>query len=206
MRRLVQERELGRVQYLTCRRTNLGPIRTDVNVTWDLASHDVSIANFLMNGLPQRVSAVGQAYLQDHVQDVAFATLTYPEEVLVHIQVSWLDPIKIRAITIVGDRKMVTWDDLERMGPVRLFDKGVIKERHYADFGEFHLLTREGDVTIPRIALEEPLVVQARHFLDVLRKKENCLSDGAFALDVVRVLEAMDQSMAEQGASVRIEA
>ncbi|MHC4607387.1 MAG: Gfo/Idh/MocA family protein [Planctomycetota bacterium] len=205
LRQLVQERDLGAVQYLTCRRTNLGPIREDVNAVWDLASHDVSIANFLLGAVPGQVSAVGQSYLREQIKDIAFATLTYPHGVLVHIHVSWLDPVKIRDITIVGDRKMATWDDLGSLGPVRLYDKSVVKERQYDDFGQFQLLTREGDVMIPRVRLEEPLLAQARHFLAAMAGKEKCISDGAFAAGVVRVLEAIDRSMAENGAPVALE-
>lgn len=201
LRKFIQERELGAIQYLTCQRTNLGPIRRDVSAIWDLASHDVSIVNFLLNALPIAVSAVGQSYLRQGIQDVAFVTLTYPEDVLVHVHVSWLDPVKVRKITAVGDRKMVTWNDLSTFGPIRLFDKGIIKERHYADFGQFQLLTREGDVMIPRIPMEEPLVVQARHFLSAIRKEVECVSDGRFALDVLKVLAAIDRSMNAGGAS-----
>lgn len=201
LRTFIQERELGAIQYLTCQRTNLGPIRRDVSAIWDLASHDVSITNFLLNALPIQISAVGHSYLRQGIQDVAFVTLTYPEGVLAHLHVSWLDPVKVRKITVVGDRKMVTWNDLSSFGPVRLFDKGVIKERHYADFGQFQLLTREGDVMIPRIAMEEPLVVQARHFLAALRTEEECISDGRFALDVLKVLMAIDRSITAGGAA-----
>jgi predicted dehydrogenase len=155
----------------------------------------------LLSALPTQVSAVGNAYLREGIQDVAFITLTYPDGILAHIHVSWLDPVKVRKITIVGDRKMVTWNDLASFGPVRLFDKGVIKERQYTDFGQFQLLTREGDVMIPRVPMEEPLVVQARHFLAALRREVECLSDGRFALDEVKVLVTIDRSIAAGGAS-----
>lgn len=201
LRRFIQERELGAVQYLTCQRTNLGPIRHDVSAIWDLASHDISISNYLLSALPIQVSAVGHAYLREGIQDVAFVTLTYPDGILVHLHVSWLDPVKVRRITIVGDRKMVTWNDLASIGPLRLFDKGIIKEHQYTDFGQFQLLTREGDVMIPRVPMEEPLVVQSRHFLAALKREVECLSDGRFALDVLKVLMAIDQSIAAGGAS-----
>ena len=200
LRRFIQERELGAIQYLNCQRTNLGPIRRDVSVIWDLASHDISITNFLLNTLPIQVSAVGHSYLRHGIQDVAFITLTYPDNVLAHVHVSWLDPMKVRKITVVGDRKMVTWNDLSSFGPIRLFDKGVIKERHYADFGQFQLLTRDGDVMIPRISMEEPLIVQSRHFLAALQRKEDCVTNGRFGLDVLKVMLAIDRSIAAGGA------
>jgi predicted dehydrogenase len=204
LRQFIQEKEVGAVHYLACRRTNLGPIREDVNAVWDLASHDVSIANYLLNGLPREVSAIGQAYLRPDLQDVAFVTLTYPGNVLVHLHVSWLNPVKVREITIVGDRKMVTWNDLA-LEPIRIYDKGVIKERHYTDFSQFQLLTREGDATIPRIQMEEPLLVQGRHFLAALKGEAECVSDGRFALDVMKVLIAIDRSMAAGGSPIKVE-
>jgi predicted dehydrogenase len=200
LRKFIQERELGGIQYLTCQRTNLGPIRADASAIWDLASHDVSITNFLLDAQPIEVSAVGRAYLRHDIQDVAFVTLIYPDGVLAHLHVSWLDPMKVRKITVVGDRKMVTWNDLASFGPIRLFDKGVIKDRHYADFGQFQLLTREGDVMIPRVPMEEPLIVQDQHFLAAVRANSGCVSDGRFGLDVLKVLVAIDRSIAAGGA------
>jgi len=205
LHQLIQDKEVGTVLYLTCRRTNLGPIREDVNAVWDLASHDVAIANYLLGGLPREVSAVGQAYLRQNLQDVAFVTLTYPKDVLVHFHVSWLDPVKVREITVVGDRKMVTWNDLSPLEPVRIHDKGVIRERHYTDFSQFQLLTREGDATIPRIRIEEPLLVQDRYFVAALKGQGKCLSDGVFALDVMKVLVAIDRSIAAGGTPVSLE-
>jgi predicted dehydrogenase len=205
LRQLIREKEVGAVHYLACRRTNLGPIREDVNAVWDLASHDVSIANYLLGALPEKVSAIGHAYLRPDVQDVAFATLSYPDNVLVHLHVSWLNPVKVREITAVGDRKMVTWNDLAPAEPIRIYDKGVIKERHYTDFSQFQVLTREGDAMIPRVAPDEPLFVQDRTFLDALGGTAECLSDGRFAVDVMKVLVAIDRSMAMGGCPVPIE-
>lgn len=206
LRQLIADDELGTIRYIACRRTNLGPLRTDTNAVWDLASHDVAILNFLLNTLPLNVSAVGQTYLQENLPDVAFGTMIYPESVLAHFQVSWLDPLKVRDITVVGDRKMAVWDDLMLQGPIRIFDKGVVKARHYSDFGQFQLLAREGDVTIPRIPMEEPLRSQVRHFLAAIRGEEECLSNGRFGLDVLNVLTAIDRSMAKGGAPVPVEA
>lgn len=205
LRQLVKENGLGTIHYLTCKRTNLGPIRNDVNAVWDLASHDVSIINFLLDTLPLKVSAAGHAYLQDGLEDVAFVTLTYPQGILAHVHVSWLDPVKVREMTVVGDQKMAIWNDVGPFSPLRIFDKGVMKARHYSDFGQFQLMAREGDVLIPRIAMEEPLRVQARHFLVGVQRKEECISDGNFALNVIRVLAAIDESLAT-GVSVSVKA
>ena len=205
LRQLMKDNALGTVRYLSCRRTNLGPIRNDVSAVWDLASHDVAIMNFLLDAMPIEVSAVGQSYLRPPIHDVAFITLKYPSAVLAHLHVSWLDPVKVREITAVGDAKMAVWDDLASVGPIRIFDKGVVKSRTYSDFGEFQLLTREGDVTIPRVVMEEPLRAQARHFLAAVSGSDDGLSDARFGLGVVTVLAAIDASMAGGGAAVRVD-
>jgi predicted dehydrogenase len=205
LRQLLADQEIGAVRYLTARRTNLGPIRDDVNAAWDLASHDISIMNFLLDAQPLEVSAVGHGYLERALQDVAFLTLTYPGGVLVNIHVSWLDPVKVREITAVGSTKMVVWNDLSSIGPIRIFDKGVVRGRRYSDFGDFQLLARQGDVTIPHVEMEEPLRAQARHFVEALAKGVSGVSDARFGLAVVKALAAADQSMAQGGRPVSVE-
>lgn len=196
--------DLGKVYYIGSTRTNLGPIRQDVNAVYDLASHDIAIFNFLLGSGPREVSAVGEAFLQKGVEDIAFISLRYPNDVLARIHASWLDPRKVREITIVGDKKMVTWDDLATLGTVQVFDKGVVREAYYEDYGHFHLLAREGDITIPRIKLEEPLKNQARYFLNAVKKGKADVSDGGSGLVVVRVIEAIQKSLNERGAPVEV--
>jgi predicted dehydrogenase len=203
LKEMIDAGEFGRLYYLFSRRTNLGPIRSDVNAVADLASHDISIYNHLLGAAPLEVSAVGKAFLRPSIQDVSVITLQYPGEVIASIHVSWLDPKKVREMTVVGDKRMAIWDDLATLGPVMLFDKGVTR-REYADFGEFQLLAREGDVTVPRVPREEPLRAQARAFLDGLAAPGRMPSDGRVGADVVRVLAAIDQSMAAGGAPVKI--
>jgi predicted dehydrogenase len=205
LRELIEKSELGTVRYLTARRTNLGPIRDDVNAAWDLASHDISIMSYLLNAHPLQVSAVGQGYLDRPLQDVAFLTLTYPDGVLANVHVSWLDPVKVREITAVGTTKMVVWNDLSSTGPIHIFDKGVVRGRRYSDFGDFQLLARQGDVTIPHVPMEEPLRAQARHFVNALGIGSNGVSDVRFGLGVVKVLAAADQSMLQGGVPVPVE-
>ena len=205
LRNLIETNELGTVRYLTARRTNLGPIRDDVNAAWDLASHDISIMNFLLNAHPAQVSAVGQGYLDRPLQDVAFLTLTYPDGILANVHVSWLDPVKVREITAVGTAKMVVWNDLSSLGPIQIFDKGVVRGRRYSDFGDFQLLARQGDVTIPHVPMEEPLRAQARQFVSDLSSGSCSISDARFGLGVVKVLTAADESMAQGGRPVPVE-
>jgi predicted dehydrogenase len=204
LKELMAANEVGRLYYVTAKRTNLGPIRQDVNSVYDLASHDISILNFLLDALPQRVSAIGQAFLQDRIEDVAFISLQYPDDILANIHVSWLDPKKVREITIVGDKKMVTWDDLSFTGPVRIYDNQIVSHPYYHDFGEFQLLAREGNVTIPRVHLEEPLRLQSQYFLSCLRtgRIETCTAEQG--VDVVRVIEAIVESLAGQGRPVDV--
>jgi predicted dehydrogenase len=205
LKQLLADGELGDVRYLTARRTNLGPIRDDVNAAWDLASHDISILNFLLDAAPIEVSAVGHGYLGRPLQDVAFLTLGYPNGVLANVHVSWLDPVKVREMTAVGEKKMVVWNDLSAIGPIRIFDRGVVRGRRYADFGDFQLLARQGDVIIPHVTMEEPLRAQARHFVAAVASGDVGVSDARFGLGVVQALAAADRSMAKGGTPVAIE-
>jgi predicted dehydrogenase len=205
LKECIQYGDLGKIYCIGSTRTNLGPIRQDVNAVYDLASHDIAIFNFLLGSRPREVSAVGEAFLQKGIEDLAFISMRYSEEVLARIQVSWLDPRKVREITIVGDKKMITWDDLATVGPVQVYDKGVVREPYYEDYGHFHLLAREGDITIPRVKLEEPLKNQARYFINSIKKGSIDVSDGTSGLDVVRVIEAIQQSLKERGAPIKVE-
>ncbi len=204
IREYVSGGQCGTIHYAYSTRTNLGPFRQDVNAVWDLASHDVSVFNYLFGALPTQVTARGESYLQPGIEDVAFMTLLYPRKVLAAIHVSWIDPRKVRRITVVGDNKMLQWDDLDTE-PVRVFDKGVEKGRTYQTFGEFLLYAREGDVLSPRVTPGEPLRLQAQHFLACVRERKKPLTDALGGMDVVRVLEAADRSMRLSGAPVDLQ-
>lgn len=204
LKELIQEKYLGDIYYLSATRTNLGPIRNDVNVAYDLATHDISICNFLLDDSPIAVSAVGASFLQETIHDMAFITLTYPNNVFANIRASWLDPRKVRQMTVVGDQKMVTWDDLAPMGPVTIYDKGVAKEPYYNCFGEFQLLSREGDVTIPKVRMEEPLKTQNQYFLLCLETGKVPISDGHSGVILVKILTAINQSLHSGGQPVHI--
>ncbi|MCS7080598.1 MAG: Gfo/Idh/MocA family oxidoreductase [Chloracidobacterium sp.] len=204
LKEYLQFGDLGRIYTMVSTRTNLGPIRKDVNAVYDLASHDIAIFDFLTGHTPLEVSASGAAYLQPGIEDLAFITLRYPNDLLAHVHVSWLNPRKVREITIVGDKKMLVWDDLATVGPIYIYDKGVVREPYYEDYGQFQLLAREGDISIPRVQLEEPLKAQARYFLDSLRRGSVTVSDGKSGLAVVRTLEAIQASLAQRGAPVNV--
>ncbi|MFT5122460.1 MAG: putative dehydrogenase [Kiritimatiellia bacterium] len=207
----VQEQNVGQIYCLNATRTNLGPFRADVNAAWDLASHDIYIFNELLGCRPESVSAVGQSYLRQPVEDIVYITLLYPNRVMGHIHVSWLDPKKVRQITLVGENKMITWDELANLGPITIHDRSVQKEPVYETFGEFQLLTREGDLIMPRIPASEPLGAQARSFVsrcqariagEVSLEPRGSARQGA---EVVDVLEAVDRSLAQKGAAVEVQ-
>jgi predicted dehydrogenase len=200
LRDLVSSGDPGKIYYLRALRTNLGPVRRDVNSVFDLATHDIAIFNWVLGSRPESVSAVGGHFLQETIEDVAFISLCYPNNVLGHIQVSWLDPKKLREIVVVGDKKMVIWDELAPAGPITIYDKTVVRHENYQDFGQFQLLAREGDITIPKVRMEEPLKVQNRFFLKCVGEGHLPMNDGPFAVDVVKVLEAIEKSLKNGGA------
>lgn len=201
--RLIDDGDLGRIYYVSMVRTNLGPIRTEVSAAWDLASHDIAIANFWLGGKPTSVSALGGRWINPGFEDAVFATLRYPGAVLVSLHASWLNPRKARDITIVGERRMATLDDMSLSEPLRVFDKSVSDERSnvgFVDtFASFRASVHEGDITIPRVPLSEPLRAECEHFLECIVDGTTPLSGGPEGLAVVRVLEALDRSLQRQG-------
>jgi len=196
---------IGAVRYLHATRTNLGPIRQDVGAAMDLASHDVSIFDYLLDSVPEYVSAVGEGWLNEGIEDDTFASLRYPGRILANVHTSWMDPQKVRRLTVVGDGGMAQWDDIDTAAPLSLYDKTVDRSFEYDSFGEFQLRTHEGDVLIPKIQLGEPLREQTRHFLDCVDRREAPLSDGKNGLEVVLILEAVQRSMRENGAPIPVE-
>jgi len=207
LKEYIDSGELGTIHYAYSTRTNLGPFRYDVNALWDLAPHDISIFNYLFDSCPVNVSGRGQSCLGGALEDIAFVTMEYPDNVLANIHVSWLDPKKVRQITFVGDKKMVVWDDLDNMGPIRLYDKHVEKTKiFYETYGEFQLLSREGSITIPKIGVGEPLKQQGEYFLECIEKNVSpSLCDAQKGGDVVKTLCAIESSMQQKGTQVNVE-
>lgn len=205
LREYIRDGTLGRVYYMAATRTNLGPLRTDVNALYDLGSHDVSIFHYLLDGRPREVAAWGEAYLQHDVEDVAFSCLEYPNRTLCHMHVSWLNPRKERTLVVVGEKKMVVWDDMQTLESLRLYDKGLMQEPYYDSFGHFQLVLRDADILIPKLKAEEPLRAQDTHFLDCVRERKTPLTDGAFARDVVLALEALQRSLRKGGSRQTVE-
>jgi predicted dehydrogenase len=192
--------DLGDVLYLYAQRLNLGKVRSEENAFWSLAPHDVSIVLYLLGEAPDYVSATGAAYLHPGVHDTVFANLHFPSGKMANIHVSWLDPHKVRKFTIVGTKKMLVFDDMEATDKIWIYDKGVEPKEALA-YGE-DLKLRFGDITIPHVQLAEPLALEVAHFVECCRSGREPRSDGRDGLRVVRVLEAVDESMASGGAPV----
>ncbi len=204
IRELIDSGELGDIFYISSVRANLGMFRHDVNVAWDLATHDISIILMLLGEMPLEVTCQGESHYHDHIEDVALLTLRFANNVLAFVHVSWLDPNKIRRTTIVGSRKMLVYDDTALQEKVRVYDKGVTKHPYYDTYGGFQLSYRYGDVNIPRIEDPEPLKVECDHFVDCIRRGVSPNSDGNSGLRVVKVLEAADRSLKSHGQSVAL--
>jgi predicted dehydrogenase len=203
VRKYLQEGALGRVYYVSMVRTNLGPIRMDVNAAWDLASHDISVANYWLGAEPLTVSAVGGTWINPGIEDAIFATLRYPDGILANLHVSWLNPRKARDVTIAGDRKMLTFDDMNLAEPLRIYDKQVTdtltKPGFVDSFASFRASIRDGDVTIPKVLPGEPLRNECDHFLQCITTSAVPLTGAAEGLAVVRALEALARSLKNSG-------
>ena len=200
---LLEAGELGRTFYVYANRLNLGKVRADENALWSLGPHDISVINYLTGEEPEEVSARGECYLQDGVEDVVFGYIRYPSGMIGHLHVSWLDPHKSRKITVVGAEKMVVFDDMEAERKVTVYDRGATTTRtKFETYGEFVTL-HFGDIHIPKISNEEPLRVECQHFVDCIREGRQPLSDGRDGLNVVRVLEAMERSLRDGGRPVK---
>ena len=204
LKRLIDEGELGELYYLYSQRVNLGIVRKDENALWSFAPHDLSVMLYLLGQVPDTVSARGECYLQEGVEDVVFVNLHFPDGKMAQLQLSWLDPHKIRKLTIVGSRKMVVFDDVESTEKVRIYDKAAEREG-YESYGDAITL-RFGDVVIPHIHMVEPLGLEAQHFLECIKTGQTPRTDGRDGLRVVRVLEAAQRSLSENGAPQPVDA
>lgn len=203
LRTLVTAGDLGRILYLYGMRVNLGQVRVDENALWSFGPHDVSVALYLLGERPVQVAAQGHGYLRPQVEDVVFLTMRFASGVLAHVHLSWLDPYKERKLTVVGEKKMVVFDDMEPREKLRIFDKGVERPPEYGSYGE-SLTIREGDIFIPKIPNIEPLAAELAHFVRVARGTEAPRATAADGVAVVHVLEAATRSLAGGGSPVTL--
>ncbi|HEX6685714.1 MAG TPA: Gfo/Idh/MocA family oxidoreductase [Candidatus Limnocylindrales bacterium] len=203
MKEYVDSGEIGEVLYLHSQRLNLGRIQSDINAFWSIGPHDVSIANFLLGASPLWVSARGARYLHDSVEDVMFVTAGYPNDVLAHMHVSWLDPSKTRRTTVVGSKKMLVYDDMDADARLKIFDKGA--DRIDADaYGTWQYKLRDGAMNVPGLPMIEPLSAELRHFIECVDSGKRPVVDGWNGVRTVAVLEAVDESLRAGGAQVEV--
>lgn len=195
IKKYIDSGQLGRVLYLHFQRTGLGPIRQDVNALWDLAPHDLSMLSYWLGTQPSDVVARGESYLKNGCDDVVFMTLRFPGNVLASIHVSWLDPVKIRRATIVGDKRMAVFDDVSPNEKLRLYDKGADYQPGGGDYGAFVAAVRDGDILIPSLENREPLREQIAHFISCIVERRQPLTGGAEGLEIVRQLEAAQREL-----------
>jgi predicted dehydrogenase len=207
----IEQNELGQIYYIYSQRLNLGVVRSDINALWNLAPHDISIALRWLKKMPVRVDARGYTYLQPGIEDVVYLNMEFEDGVAVHVHVSWLDPGKVRRMTVVGSEKMIVYDDASTEAKIQLYDKGIDRRGldgslgDFDSFGKFQLIQRAGDVLIPRIDFAEPLRSECQHFVECVAEGKKPLTDGENGLRVVKVLEAASRSLAAGGASIELD-
>src|SRR5919109_4354110 len=191
LRELIDSGELGEPRYIYSNRLNLGVLRPDENALWSLGAHDVSVLLRLAGEEPYECRAVGESYMQEGIEDVVFCYLRFPSGLAAHMHLSWLDPHKERRFTVVGSRKMATFDDMELERKLTVYDKGF--DESWSSYGEY--IARSGDIWSPRVPSEEPLRIECRHFAECVRTGAEPRSDGESGLRVVRVLEQLQRSL-----------
>jgi predicted dehydrogenase len=204
---LVDAGDLGAVQYLYSQRLSLGRIRRDCNALWNFAPHDVSIMLHLLNEPVVEATAKGFSFIENGIDDVCFASLTFASGIGANLHVSWIDPRKTRLMTVVGDEKMAIYNDVSVDQPLWLVDSGVAKDKdlgEYESMSDFQWRTRSGDIVIPRIEMSEPLRNEITAFGDACITRERPLTDGQHGLEVVRVLEAIDRSAQSNGRPIEL--
>lgn len=212
VRELIAEGELGDILYVYSQRLNAGQVRQDANALWNFAPHDLSILTYWLGTVPENVVARGYSFVQKGIDDVVFMTLDYPGGIGANVHISWLDPLKIRRMTVVGSEKMLVYDDVSADEKITIYDKAVKKTRpgdpdprlialpSYETFDEFQVRLRLGDVLIPRLDFVEPLKLVTQHFVDCILSGETPETDGVAGLQVVRTLEAVQRSLDENAA------
>jgi predicted dehydrogenase len=204
IKELVDSGDLGGIQYVSSRRLNLGLFQKDINVTWDLAPHDIAIILHVLNDKPVSVNCQGKAHVSKGVEDVCNMTINFANGGFCTIQSSWLDPNKIREMTFVGEKRMLVYNDLEPIEKIKIYDKRVEKPPHYDTFAEFHYSYHYGDMYSPYLKQFEPLKEECQHFIDCIKTKCESISSGREGLKVVQILTAASESLKQRGAAVSI--
>jgi len=204
MKEIIEAGDIGEVQYISARRLNLGLFQKDINVAWDLAPHDISILLYLLDELPISVSCQGSSHVTRGIEDVTMMYLTFRKNRCAFIHNSWLDPKKVRQMTVVGSQRMIVYDDTEPLEKLKIYDARVEVPPHYDTFAEFTYSYHYGDAYVPYIKQDEPLKLECQHFLESVRQDAVPLANGRLGLEVVRILEAANESLRQQGALVSL--
>lgn len=204
MKEIIESGLLGDILYVHCSRLNLGIFQRDINVVWDLAPHDLSIVLYAAGLKPTSVRTVGMKLLHPKVEDMAFVTLNCNGSGSAVIHVSWVDPFKVRRVSVVGTKQMLVYDDLDPLAKIQIYDKGVENPPHYDTYGEFLCSYHYGDIHMPCLKEAEPLSVMCKHFLECIETGKTPRSDGESGLRMVRLLAASDQSIAKGGTEVPV--
>jgi len=199
---IVQNGDIGEIRYINSRRLNLGLFQKDINVAWDLAPHDISIILHVLGEFPISVNCQGNANVTNGIEDVTNMSMAFRNKRFATIQSSWLEPRKVREMTIVGTRRMILYDDVQTLEKIRIYDVRVDRPPHYDTFADFHYSYHYGDSYIPKLAQEEPLKTECQHFLDSIETKTQPLTGGRAGLEMVIILEAASQSLKQNGAPV----
>ena len=200
MRKFIQNKDLGDVYYIDTARLNLGLFNRDSNVIWDLAPHDISILLYLLDEKPISVSAHGMPCVTPDVYDVAYINLIFPNNITAYVHVSWLDPCKVRRVTVVGSKKMAVFNDMEIEGKIKIYDKGVDRPAYTNGFGEFQYSYRHGDIVIPNVKYAEPLRKECQDFVDSIVNHVEPNSSASGGLKVIKIIEAALRSMSNKSA------
>ena len=204
IKEIVDRREIGDIRYISARRLNLGLFQKDINVTWDLAPHDISIILYIMQERPQSINCRGTAHVTPGIEDVTSMSLHFAKERSAVIHSSWLDPRKVRDMTIVGSKRMIVYDDVAQQEKIKIYDVRVERPPHYDTFAEFHYAYHYGDTYSPYIKQDEPLKTECQHFLDCIRQGTTPLTAGESGLEVVQILEACSESLKKSGAPINL--
>lgn len=201
---IIDSGDLGELHYIAARRLNLGLFQKDINVTWDLAPHDVSIILFVVEEEPVSVNCQGKAHINPGIEDITNMTISFANGKIATVYSSWLDPNKVRDITFVGSKRMLLYNDLESMEKIKIYDKRVETPPHYDTFAEFNYAYHYGDVYSPYVQQTEPLKEETQHFIDCIRTGDNPKTCGRHASKVVQVLEAASLSLRNGGGKVAV--
>ncbi len=205
MKEIIEAGDIGQVQYIAARRLNLGLFQKDINVAWDLAPHDISILLYLLEESPLSVSCQGSSHVSRGIEDVTMMYLNFRKNRCAFIHNSWLDPKKVRQMTVVGSQRMIVYDDTEPLEKLKIYDARVEVPPHYDTFAEFTYSYHYGDAYVPYIKQDEPLKLECANFIESIQKGTEPVTNGRLGLEVVRILEAANQSLQQQGGSVSLE-